>query len=186
MPLILIRHGERQDYIDGEHFINNTTRPWDPPLTERGKRMSVAAGEAIRDFIKKHNLPPVTQVISSPLERCVQTCKAAIWGYEHGWTFSDVNGISESGTVPNTKAEVTPECKLEISIEPSLVESACEAWFRSWGCDKADGTWGGPRTCTIDMEVDYDKLHPAVHSGAGKLYMNPQEHAKMAVDGVVS
>eukprot|EP00959_Pyramimonas_sp_CCMP1952_P261333 5463632-Pyramimonas_sp.AAC.1 len=63
MPLIIMRHAERLDYVD-KLWIKKNGRPWDPPLTEKGKHrvklrvQSMQAGEAISAFLGKHGLPP--------------------------------------------------------------------------------------------------------------------------------
>jgi hypothetical protein len=37
MPIIVLRHGERADYVDAS-WVAQSLRPWDPPLTGVGGR----------------------------------------------------------------------------------------------------------------------------------------------------
>ena len=126
MPIVLLRHGERLDYVD-PNWLPNSPHPWDPPLTDRGRRMAYHAGRALQNILKTEGLPPVSRIASSPLLRCLQT---SIW---------TAKGIASSDELPRSE-KVLPLC-----IEPGLVESVCGEWYHAWGIVGTDGTWGGPR-----------------------------------------
>eukprot|EP01137_Pigoraptor_chileana_P007412 Opistho-2@52962 len=61
----ITRHGERMDSID-EDWEETAERPWDPPLTDRGKEQARLTGVFLRD-------EGVSHVFSSPFLRCLQT-----------------------------------------------------------------------------------------------------------------
>ena len=42
MPVIVLRHGERLDYVD-PRWVGSAARPWDPPLTEEVRSLSLHA-----------------------------------------------------------------------------------------------------------------------------------------------
>ncbi|MGB1601202.1 MAG: hypothetical protein ACPIOQ_51160, partial [Promethearchaeia archaeon] len=43
MPVIVLRHGERLDYVD-PRWLGSAARPWDPPLTEEVRSLSLHDG----------------------------------------------------------------------------------------------------------------------------------------------
>ena len=117
MPVIVARHAEREDYrmkFAGLNWQETAERPWDTPLTPAGHKQGIALGEGIAEHVKRLSLPPVTKIFTSPLLRCAQTAAAA---------------ASQLG--------VETMC-----VEPSLAETICEDWYRSWGIPGADSTWG--------------------------------------------
>jgi broad specificity phosphatase PhoE len=113
--LVIVRHGERTDYVT-EGWTEAAARPWDPPLTPKGHVQAALAGSAIAEHLDRLGLPPVSAVYTSPLQRCAET---AI-------------GIAKQVDV----AMVAPEI--------DLVETICENWYYSWAIPGANGQWGGP------------------------------------------
>ena len=127
--VILLRHGEREDYAareqhEGAAWIASADRPFDPHLTELGKNQAKAAGKAIKEHLERLGLAPVSQILTSPFQRCVDTSIAAR------------DGLGASTTLP-------------LGIEEGLAEMAGKDWYMSWAlCGdkfKSDSTWGGPK-----------------------------------------
>jgi len=146
MALVLIRHGERQDYVDTS-WIVSASRPWDPPLTEHGKQQAKAAGESLKGLLHRNSLPPVTKMFTSPLTRCVETALGV----------ADTCGYSGS-----------------IGVEPSLMEIVNRHWYHSWGVPGANAEWGGPPSCRVGTTVPRDQLHPGVFQPSGNLLQTPE------------
>eukprot|EP00873_Tetraselmis_striata_P002875 jgi/Tetstr1/423139/TSEL_013908.t1 len=149
MPLLLVRHGERLDYVQSS-WLATAPRPWDPPLTETGLDQATKAGRAISSLLREHNLPPVGAAFSSPLTRCVET---------------SLGILSEAGA----------ECKLR--VEPALVETVCKEWYHSWGVPGANAEWGGPPECRVGAVVPEDALNPSVLRPAGELLLGASDLA---------
>lgn len=70
--LFVMRHGERMDNYDPE-WIRSAPRPWDPPLTDAGKKEARETGERLRT--QGWN---ITRVICSPFLRCIQTAAEVV------------------------------------------------------------------------------------------------------------
>lgn len=68
--LFVMRHGERMDNYDPD-WILSAPRPWDPPLTDRGKPQARETGKRLRDW-------NITRVICSPFLRCIQTAAEVV------------------------------------------------------------------------------------------------------------
>lgn len=159
MPLIIMRHAERRDYVDKLWFRKELQegRPWDAPLTDKGKVMAVNAGTAIREFIDKHGLPPVTRAFTSPLVRCVETCALAARaaGYDG-----------------------------KLAVEPALAEYVCDEWYYSWAIPGANANWGGPCHCRVgNVKVPREKMHPAARQPVGTLYLTPEKLNEPSISG---
>eukprot|EP00545_Synedropsis_sp_CCMP1620_P003681 CAMPEP_0119011368 /NCGR_PEP_ID=MMETSP1176-20130426/5632_1 /TAXON_ID=265551 /ORGANISM="Synedropsis recta cf, Strain CCMP1620" /LENGTH=276 /DNA_ID=CAMNT_0006964185 /DNA_START=135 /DNA_END=965 /DNA_ORIENTATION=- len=138
--VIAARHGERQDYamlMKGENWIKGSDCPWDPPLSSLGWKQGDALGECVKKNLKDLNLPPVTQVFSSPFHRCRETAVAA-----------------------NAALEFAPDVK----VEYGLAESLNESWYRSWSLPTSNGTWGyKERDAESEkvLPVNFNTLHRA-------------------------
>jgi broad specificity phosphatase PhoE len=143
--VVVARHGERLDYYirDNPNVSNHVTnwvataeRPFDPPLTDHGKEQAMKLGQHLSNELLQLGLPSISEIYTSPLLRCRQTACAAR---------SRLVGNDES-TIP-------------VRVEPALVESLSEPWYRSWALPGADGTWGfhifGSRG-----SYDVNKIHP--------------------------
>jgi len=115
---------------------------------ERGHQMAVRAGAAIRKMCRAHGLPQPTAVLSSPLLRCAQTCASAVEG-----------GGFAGG----------------VGVEPSLCETICEDWYRSWGVPGADGKWGGPEGVALVRgdTTPPPGVHPAALGKVSDLFLPP-------------
>ena len=48
--LFIIRHGERLDNVDFR-WLRSAARPYDPPLTEKGKEQAKAVAEYLKDKV---------------------------------------------------------------------------------------------------------------------------------------
>eukprot|EP00897_Mesotaenium_endlicherianum_P005634 jgi/Mesen1/5099/ME000253S04217 len=70
--LLVMRHSERLDNADAA-WAAAAARPWDPPITERGRGMAFEMGRRIRS-----EGYGVTRVVCSPFLRCVQTAAEVI------------------------------------------------------------------------------------------------------------
>lgn len=123
--IVAARHGEREDYVQrdaGGNWVPTAPRPWDPPLSDGGHEGCRELGRRVARTLRRRGLPPVTVVYSSPLLRCCQSAANAIVGLK------EVAGDRGAN--------------LEICVEPGLVESLSEKWYRSWCLPGSDGTWG--------------------------------------------
>mmetsp|Transcript_7096 Transcript_7096/g.14338 ORF Transcript_7096/g.14338 Transcript_7096/m.14338 type:complete len:314 (-) Transcript_7096:154-1095(-) len=159
MPLIIMRHAERRDYVDKLWLRKEIQggRPWDAPLTDKGKVMAVNAGNAIRSFLDTHGLPPVTRALTSPLVRCVETCALA------------ANAAGYHG---------------KMAVEPALAEYVCDEWYYSWAIPGANANWGGPCHCRVEnVRVPREKMHPAARKPVGSLYLTPEELNEPSISG---
>lgn len=63
--LWLVRHGSRRDFEEPD-WARRAARPFDPPLSARGRREAAALAE-------RFARAPVVHVVSSPFLRCVET-----------------------------------------------------------------------------------------------------------------
>eukprot|EP00959_Pyramimonas_sp_CCMP1952_P473723 9502215-Pyramimonas_sp.AAC.2 len=126
MSVSLVRHGEREDYVDPT-WTQRAERPWDPPLTKLGKLQAGAAGRRLRDEIARdHGVPTATRVYSSPFTRCVETA-----------------------------AEIARELGVSsIQVEDGLAEEFCEKFYRSWCLPGSNGSWGGPKPVTVVADTE--------------------------------
>ena len=126
--VVVARHGERMDYSmkdAGENWLATAAEPWNPPLTEIGKKQGKALGQHIQQLLSEKGLPPLGHVYSSPLRRCRETAAAAIQGLEE-----------------ENKADGAEPDGRKVRVEPGLIESINESWYRSWSLPTSDGTWG--------------------------------------------
>ncbi|KAJ7539694.1 hypothetical protein O6H91_11G105500 [Diphasiastrum complanatum] len=89
--LFVMRHGERLDDADPS-WVLKASRPWDPPLTERGKLQALAVGQRLR----KEGWQ-ISRILCSPFLRCVQTAAEVI------------KGLSEEGETAPLKPKVSLE-----------------------------------------------------------------------------
>lgn len=149
--ILIARHGERLDDAEaakGRLWVPSAVRPWDPPLTETGRAQASALGQAAARHAERLGLRPLSRVFASPYLRCVETAVEAAHA-----------------------AGATSVC-----VEPSLGESMCEFFYRSWCVPRADSSWGGPRTCRIGTPVPDSELHPAALHPAGQLLRPERLH----------
>ena len=135
--VIVARHGERLDYYlrdkPPHNFVTTAERPWDPPLTERGRLQGRALGKHLANVVSDLGLGRLSGVYSSPLIRCCQTAAEAIVGYNHGSS--------------------NPTNDLKVQVEPGVVESMTENWYKSWCLEGSNGSWGGPPNVTNPNEL---------------------------------
>ncbi len=128
--VILLRHGERQDYVAlredrGAEWVAGCKRPWDPPLAEEGHTQAARAARRLRYELSSRRLPEPTYVFSSPLLRCVQTASRVARHFGAG----------------------------QVRIEEGLVETVCEPWMRQWAVPDADANWGGPASSRMSEKA---------------------------------
>lgn len=63
--IMVMRHGHREDEADSEWHLK-ASRPWDPPLSEQGRKEARSAGVDLKKL-------DVDIVVTSPFLRCLQT-----------------------------------------------------------------------------------------------------------------
>ena len=149
--VIAARHGERQDYLSvmkGENWVSTSDRPWDPPLSDLGWTQGAALGRRIDQCITDLNLPPLSQVYSSPFQRTQETAVAA-----------------------NAAFEDAPLVK----VEYGLAESLSEPWYRSWSLPTSNGTWDYQEKDQSGavLPVNLDTLHRAARHPASSIIIPP-------------
>ena len=134
--LIVARHGERHDYVtrdSGGNWTKSAARPWDPPLTDpHGLQQARTLGKHVVAELKRLQLPPLSQLYSSPLLRCRQT---AAWARKGMLEAETAEGVASN----DSSSPSTPSL---IQVEIALVETICEKWYRSWSLLDSNGTWG--------------------------------------------
>jgi len=178
--VIVARHGERIDYVlrdADQNWIPTAPRPWDPPLTSRGRMQGRRLGTYLSKVLKEKGLPPVTAIYSSPMVRCCQTAAEAAIGLTTTTTDDDGGG-GDSGPLP-----------VQVRVEPGLVESMNEDWYRAWCLSDSDGTWGGPARTGADEGFygaadDEKNIDPRARLPAHSLVWGPNEIAEFLVDEV--
>eukprot|EP00747_Dinoflagellata_sp_TGD_P179206 gnl/TRDRNA2_/TRDRNA2_29633_c0_seq1.p1 gnl/TRDRNA2_/TRDRNA2_29633_c0~~gnl/TRDRNA2_/TRDRNA2_29633_c0_seq1.p1 ORF type:complete len:281 (+),score=30.46 gnl/TRDRNA2_/TRDRNA2_29633_c0_seq1:67-909(+) len=112
MALLLARHGERLDYIDPSWLpANLRAKPWDPPLSEDGKRQAEALASGVAAWCDKLSLE-LAAVYSSPFIRAKQTAEPT---------------AAKAG--------------LQVKVEPGLVEWVGEGFYTAWACPDSNGRW---------------------------------------------
>jgi broad specificity phosphatase PhoE len=125
--VVVARHGERLDYYvrdnpdvaSGEsNWVASASRPFDPPLTAHGHEQAVKLGRHLAAELDKLELPQISVIYTSPLLRCRETAYDARAGL-----------VSDKSVLP-------------VRVEPGLVESINEQWYRSWALPGSNGTWG--------------------------------------------
>ena len=82
--MLLVRHGERFDYVDPAWVQRNRqAEPWNPPLSEAGERQADALSLAVDTWCRNLGMK-LGAVYSSPLRRTKQTAEptAALFGLE--------------------------------------------------------------------------------------------------------
>ena len=157
--VVVVRHGERLDYVQraqGKNWCQaNPEQPWNPPLTDEGVEMARALGTALKEkILPEMRMAPIAAVYTSPFLRCRQTAAGIIGGMSS----VVVNDENNSGSDGNG----TAKSSLKVRVELGLSESMNENWFRSWSLPGADGTWGYKKEVPLNQfEVDPRALQPA-------------------------
>eukprot|EP00972_Heterocapsa_arctica_P035462 5219174-Heterocapsa_arctica.AAC.1 len=85
-------------------WVPTAERPWDPPLTPLGRLQAWRLGHRARHHAARLGLRPVSRVLSSPFERCVETAASA----------AQAMGVASIG------------------IEPTLSEGMTEDFYHFW------------------------------------------------------
>jgi len=112
MALFLVRHGERQDYVDSSWVrAHLEEQPWNPPLSGRGLRQAEELARGATAWCKRLGLD-LGAVYTSPLQRCKQTAQPV----------AEVAGLA-------------------VQVEPRLMEWVGEGWYTGWACDGSTGRW---------------------------------------------
>lgn len=73
--LITLRHALRQDELDQGEWAFTAERPWDPPLSDEGKKQAAKAGTSIAGLNVALDF-----IVTSPFLRCLQTTSAVLDG----------------------------------------------------------------------------------------------------------
>eukprot|EP00924_Labyrinthula_sp_SR-Ha-C_P016839 maker-scaffold_6-snap-gene-16.20-mRNA-1 protein AED:0.00 eAED:0.00 QI:84/1/1/1/1/1/2/252/250 len=68
------RHAEREDYVN-YHWEETADRPFDPPISNRGRRQAEKCGRFLSRKIKEGD---ETKCFASPFLRCIQTSKGIL------------------------------------------------------------------------------------------------------------
>ena len=68
---LIVRHGERLDYVEGPGKSTLVTRD-DPGLSKAGFQQAKVTGEYIRDVLKEKGCKKI-KIVASPLVRTIQT-----------------------------------------------------------------------------------------------------------------
>ena len=182
--ILVVRHGERLDYVQrdaGSNWLRlpTSSRPFDPPLTPHGHDQGRRLGRYVQEhLLPAYGLNPITAIYSSPMIRCCETAAEIILGMEEivlssskeggNGNFSDSIGrrnpcqigahypISTTNDIPiSNNATNNDTLHWMVKVEPGLVESLNEDWYRSWCFPNSDGTWGGIKSeANNDSTVD--------------------------------
>jgi broad specificity phosphatase PhoE len=156
LTVIIVRHGERLDYVHrsaGKNWCQaNPEQPWNPPLTEKGLSMATQLGAALRqNILPELGLPPIRAVYTSPFLRCRQTAAGIIQGMSP-------EGIDCQKSDPNQ--DPIASAPLKVRVELGLAESMNENWYRSWSLPGTDGTWGYKRQEIPHIDPVRDRMDP--------------------------
>jgi broad specificity phosphatase PhoE len=156
LTVIIVRHGERLDYVHraaGKNWCQaNPKQPWNPPLTEKGLSMATQLGAALRQNIMPElGLPPIRAVYTSPFLRCRQTAAGIIQGMSS-------ECIDHQSSDSNRDPIASPP--LKVKVELGLAESMNENWYRSWSLPGTDGTWGYKRQEIPHIDPARDRMDP--------------------------
>jgi broad specificity phosphatase PhoE len=98
----IMRHGERIDDVDS---LWTSDRPFDPPLSNRGKHEALCIGHTLEHA-------KITHIITSPLLRCVQTASQVSEGMGYTGVIWADNGLMEvcsKGVIRNADGRPTTE-----------------------------------------------------------------------------
>jgi broad specificity phosphatase PhoE len=150
--VIVVRHGERLDYVtrdQGGNWLVGQDRPFDSPLTAHGLEQASKLGKELVDQVKSRNLPPIAAIYTSPLLRCRQTSANV--------RRSIVKALATSSPTSNENGNSSSQLS-HVKVEPGLFESLNESWYRSWSLPGSDGTWGFGSSSQPD--IDPQTLHP--------------------------
>jgi len=116
----IIRHGEREDDVNPNW---KSDRPWDPPLTERGKRQALEAGE----FLAGKN---IKIVYTSPFSRCLQTTKYVLKGINSKICSNTKTNTNETENETENENENGKGNSRHIRVEHGLAEFHNQKWFQ--------------------------------------------------------
>ena len=113
----VMRHGQREDEVNEDWYSLNPKRPYDPPLTEKGKAQARAAGKVLAGR-------GVSVIVSSPFLRCLETAFEVIKGLEEGGSDTQDTvlyvdyGLSEVLSERNMKGvKPSPLCPSDLNHE---------------------------------------------------------------------
>mmetsp|Transcript_115836 Transcript_115836/g.360792 ORF Transcript_115836/g.360792 Transcript_115836/m.360792 type:complete len:352 (+) Transcript_115836:65-1120(+) len=123
--LLLVRHGERLDYVDPAWLpANRAGEPWNPPLSDAGKEQAEALPLAVDAWCQKLGVQ-LGAVYSSPLLRTRQTAQptAARFG-------------------------------LDVRPVPNLLEWLAAEFYTAWACQDSTGHWGSGTTGILQQYED--------------------------------
>jgi broad specificity phosphatase PhoE len=188
--VVVVRHGERQDYADRDRRKSNWVQrakdfpelghvPWDPPLTEVGREQARRVGQELFRRLQLaigegSIVPPVSAVYTSPLLRCQQTAGEIRKGVQSASLHKDdeapqpTSAAASSTTfgddsIQRQGIDGFSSCTAShVRVEYGLMESLNRDWYHSWALPGSDGTWGYelPSHQQQLLKVP-DDLHPA-------------------------
>lgn len=118
--LFVMRHGERLDDADPS-WVPKTDRPWDPPLTERGKQQAWEVGKRLRT-----EGWGITRVVVSPFLRCVQTAAQVVTAL---CLVDDDDSSHHAAASESSKDAVIDPCKVKVSASSSSCSLSLSLFF---------------------------------------------------------
>lgn len=124
--VIVMRHGDRMDNFEPT-WIASADRPWDPPLTEEGKKRAWDTGKKMRANLDC----TIHRVFVSPFLRCIQTASEVV---------SALCAQGDFDLLESSKNAIIDPSKVKVSIEYGL----CEALSREaihLNVVPKDGNW---------------------------------------------
>lgn len=180
--VVVIRHGERLDYVmhdEGKNWLIGQPRPWDPPLSVRGVQQGRLSGQRLKTRLEQMGLPPIAAVYSSPFLRCRQTACAILQGLTE-----PIEGSEDAQGCVNNYGR---EANLKVRVEMGLSESLNESWYQSWALPGSSGVWGySPpnEQGAYNSVIDEATVHPAAKVPAQKILSDWQTYSTPSNDVV--
>lgn len=120
--VVVMRHGDRRDYLDPSWAATAGDRKWDPPLAEPGLTRAFLTGQKLRDNLGF----PIHRVFVSPFYRCLQTAAQAIAALTHQNHASNLKVSVEYGLCEMLNTE---------AIKPEMAPKAGKFVFNISDCE---------------------------------------------------
>lgn len=122
--LLLVRHGERIDYVDPAWIRrNHQAEPWNPPLSKAGEEQADALSLAVESWCQKLGMK-LGAVYSSPFLRTKQTAKPTAERFG-----------------------------LEVKPVAHLMEWLAAEFYTAWACQDSTGHWGSGQSEIMEQFV---------------------------------
>eukprot|EP00271_Cylindrocystis_brebissonii_P008533 TRINITY_DN2290_c1_g1_i2.p1 TRINITY_DN2290_c1_g1~~TRINITY_DN2290_c1_g1_i2.p1 ORF type:complete len:510 (-),score=98.83 TRINITY_DN2290_c1_g1_i2:335-1864(-) len=108
--MIAMRHAERLDEVD-QSWCATAQRPWDPPITSKGREMAFEAGRRLR--LEGWE---ITRVVVSPFLRCIQTAVEVVAA------LATDDSMAIPGEEERRREAALQQTKIKVSIDYGLGE----------------------------------------------------------------